>query len=78
MENSIFIIICYKLDYKNALKVKHNLEELGIDDDDIHIVIGYNHKELGKSVSYTLHKSFTEKIIPYVLEQKERFLLCRS
>tara|TARA_Y100000114_G_scaffold47584_1_gene43378 strand:+ start:3370 stop:3924 length:555 start_codon:yes stop_codon:yes gene_type:complete len=73
MENSIFVVMCYELDYENALLVKQNLQELGIEESDIHIIIGDNHKKIGKTVSYTLHQNFVNKVIPFVLEQKKNF-----
>ena len=78
MENSIFLIQTYWRDLPKAELVKRNLILLGIEEKDIFIIEGYDHKEIGKIVSHTLYKAFKDKFIPKILEQKKNFYYLES
>lgn len=76
--DSIFLIMTYWKDLPKANKVKINLIQLGIEEESIFIVEGYDHKKINKDVRIAIYKGFMEKVIPLVLEKKKNFYYVES
>ena len=77
-EDSIFFIMSYWKDLPKAHLVKKNLEQLGIEEESIFIIDGYDHKQINKIVSHALWKGFLDFIVPKVLEKKKNFYYIES
>lgn len=77
-EDSIFIIMSYWADLPKANIVKNNLIQLGIEEESIFIIEGYDHKELGKIVSHTIFQAFMDFVVPMVIEKKKNFYYIES
>ena len=78
IEDSIFFIMSYWKDLPKAHLVKKNLELLGIEEESIFIIEGYDHTQINMKVAHAIWKGFCDCVVPKVLEKKKNFYYIES